>query len=469
MLCMESMHVPGKALGHADPRVAQPLHFRGCMNEDASPPGPLRLEGILSLLPETGALRPMVEHLLAASRPDPGRRWSGSGELGTAGARLVEVEGLGEAVHRLAADEGRRLARHYGTVAALIDALGRSDHEAAVTELLRESKALEGDGRTAEARGWARAAARLSLVSETAQLAKALRREARCARATGDVDEAARLYADAFRRARDGNRPHDAVVAATGRGNVSVDRGRWEEAEGWYRQALAILDGGSNALDPQVCRALRWRLLQNLGITARERGALEESERCYRRAEEEAAPLDEPAARVELQNGRGQLELARGEPRRAEIRFRRALAALGDEGGEAGVVIRVNLGHALLGQDRALEAGACARDAEAMALRSRILRRLPEVYRLLAEVARARREPEAFLFLDRALELIRTRGLPRFEEALTLEAYARARADEGEEEAAAEARERARGIRTDLGIARSAEGESDGDHRGETS
>jgi len=438
------------------------------MSDAATPHGPLRLEGILNLLPESETLRPLVEHLVGASRPDPERHWSGSGELGTAGARLVAVENLREELQELAAAEGRRLRRHYGAVGELARALAEGDGEGAVEEILGECHELETEGRVREARNWAQAARSLARRHGSLRLAEALRREARCARTLGEVSEAARLYEEAFRRGKSDGRWADAVVAATGRGNVSVDRGRWEEAEEWYGRALALLEDGSPPLDPGVRRALRWRLFQNLGITARERGALEEADERYREAEAEAAPLDDPAAEVEVENGRGQLDLARGEPRRAELRFRRALAALGPEPGEAGVVVRVNLGTALLRQDRALEAGEVAREAEALALRARVLRRLPEVYRLLAEVAVARGEPEAFIFLDRALELIRNRGLPPFEEAVTLEAYARIRGREGEEEVARDASRRAREIFAELGIDRPRSGTTEPENGGET-
>ena len=249
----------------------------------------------------------------------------------------------------------------------------------------------------------------------------------------------------------------DAVIAATGRGNVAVDQGRWEEAEGWYGKALSLIEEGTGALPSAGARALRWRLYQNLGITHRERGAFDTAEGWYRRAAETAGIAGvgegDPAADVEVENGWGQLELARGELRKAELRFRRALAAMGTgRGGEGSVAVRVNLGEALLRQGRTLEAGEVGREAEAEALRGGWLRRVPEIYRLLAGVAHARGEPEAFVFLDRALVLVRERGLPLYEEALTLETLAGLRDAEGEVEAGADAREAARRIFRRLGV-----------------
>jgi hypothetical protein len=96
------------------------------------------------------------------------------------------------------------------------------------------------------------------------------------------------------------------------------------------------------------------------------------------------------------------------------------------------VAIGVNLGEALLAQGKALEAGEAAREAEAAAISGGVTGKLPEVYRLLAAVARARGEGEAFVFLEEALELIREEGLPPFEEALTREAYGELRIAEGD-------------------------------------
>jgi hypothetical protein len=47
----------------------------------------LRFDDVARALPELDELRPVLDHLLAGSVPDPSRRWAGSGELGTAGAR----------------------------------------------------------------------------------------------------------------------------------------------------------------------------------------------------------------------------------------------------------------------------------------------------------------------------------------------------------------------------------------------
>ncbi|HSH75002.1 MAG TPA: hypothetical protein VLA09_04945, partial [Longimicrobiales bacterium] len=104
----------------------------------------------------------------------------------------------------------------------------------------------------------------------------------------------------------------------------------------------------------------------------------------------------------------------------------------------AGVTIRLNLAEALLAQGRGLEAAEHAREAEREAIQARLVSKLPEVYRLLGRIASTEGISDAFVFFERALQLGRERGLPRLEEALTLQAYAEAEAARGEAEAATE-------------------------------
>lgn len=417
---------------------------------------PLRLERLLAVLPDAPELRPFVEELFATSRADRERRWAASGELGTAGSRLVDVRAFEVRARAWIDAEQGRLERRLRQIGVLSDALERSDPDTVVSSLLDESEALEGEGRSREAGRWADAAFRVALDTGHPRTAEALRRSARCARSVGDLATSARSYEEAFVRAQDAARWVDAVVAATGRGNVAVDQGRWREAEAWYERALGILDAGDPQRVPAADgRALRWRVFQNLGITHRERGTLDDAERWYARAEAEAAGLDDPAAAVEIENGRGQLDLARGAVRSAELRFRRAIAAIqGDLSGEIRVVIRTNLGEALLLQGNTLDAASVVREAEAEALRGLHLRRLPPVYRLLARIAHSRGEAEAFVFVDRALEIVRDSELPALERALTLVVYADLREVAGETEAAADARASADRIFEDLNVAR---------------
>jgi tetratricopeptide (TPR) repeat protein len=179
-------------------------------------------------------------------------------------------------------------------------------------------------------------------------------------------------------------------------------------------------------------RRERWQLLQNLAIVARRSGDFGAARALLERAEEEGKRANDAAADVVIGNGWGQLLLAAGDARGAELHLREAHARA--TGPRERVAIGVNLGESLLAQRRALEAGEAAREAEANAIAGGVTGKLPEVYRLLAAVARERGESEAFVFLEEALELIREEGLPPFEEALTRRAYGELRLAEGDPE-----------------------------------
>jgi hypothetical protein len=117
------------------------------------------------------------------------------------------------------------------------------------------------------------------------------------------------------------------------------------------------------------------------------------------------------------------LALAAHDPKTAEARFREALLTAWDP--KSLVTVSVNLGHALLEQGRTLEASEAARTAEVEAIRAGVVVKLPEVYRLLGEVAAAWNHEDAFVFYERALELIERERLPAWERAETLAGYAR--------------------------------------------
>jgi tetratricopeptide (TPR) repeat protein len=412
---------------------------------------PVRVDGILPFLPEGPPFRRWVEAVLSASSPDPGRRWTGSGELGTVGSRVLDPDRVRGALERLAAEEAQAGARRIRALTGVVEGLsGGGDPERAVGLLLDAGGEAEGEARFEEAEGWYLAARALALAQGSPRRSEALRRAARTARARAELDLAARRYAEAAREADASDRTEDAVVARTGRGNVAVERGDWDDADGWYRAALA--DAGRGGFEGPAGARLRWPLAQNLAILARERGRLDEAEGWLREGEEWAAEADaharaegrdpDPGHRLDFPNGWGQLALARGDLPLAEAHFRRALEGPGPPLSRVGVL--VNLAETLLRSGRGLDAGAVARQAELEALAGGAPGRLPEIYRLLARVAREREEPGAHVFLERALELARARSLPVREEAKTLRAWAELLREEGDEERAREAEALAR-------------------------
>jgi tetratricopeptide (TPR) repeat protein len=260
----------------------------------------------------------------------------------------------------------------------------------------------------------------------------------------GRLRQAERLYAAGHDIAASAGDAQGAAQAAIGAGNVLEEQGRWAASERWYLAALSLLEPVAQAVPEE------WHALLNLHVVKRSRGEVDESELLLERAERVAAALGDDAARPFVRNARGQLHMARGDHAEAERLLRDALLATRDS--RSAVQIRLNLAEALMAQGRLLDAAEEAREAERTALASGMAGKLPEVYRLLGRVAAERGLTDAFVFFEHALELIRARELPALEEALTLLAYADARARIDDDEEVEAMRARARDLLRDLGI-----------------
>lgn len=379
--------------------------------------GKLRVDQLRALLPHLDELEPFRDRLLADSVTDPERRWTTSGELGTLGRRLVRSDGLEEAIPELVRALARRTASIYVKLARAIACLEAGDESGAVDHLLEAAEEEEREARPDRSEAFAMAAHEIARpLRDRSSAIRALRQAARAARARGRLEDARARYEQAHEAARALGKGVEAAISAIGRGNVSVDRGLWQDAEAWYRKALALLGDD--------LREEHWHVYLNLSIVHRSMGDLDQSTEWLSRAERAFQELGDPPGRSILKNARGQLLMAAGSAEGAERLFREALDAAGERA-EARVVIGVNLGEALLEQGRVLDAEEVARAAEEKAIVSNIVPRLPEVYRLLGAVAGARGLEDGFVFFEQALDLIRERGLPEFEMAQTLEAYGR--------------------------------------------
>ncbi len=388
----------------------------------------LTLDEAHDALPHLEELRPVFDHLLVESQPDPTRTWSGSGRLGTLGSRLVANGSLAAAAGRLAEEHAARLGEVYAAVARVLDALDAGDRPAAAIALLDAAALEERQDRPERAEAYAAAAYRAARgEQDQGPAALSLRRWARATRALGRLSDALDRYARAYEAAWAISDASGAAEAALGAGNVLEDQGRWPEAARWYHTALEALDGvATPTLD-------RCYALLNLHIAARSRGAIDESVSWLERAQE-AAGADAREAMPLIENARGQLSMARGAFAEAETHLRKALDAATDA--RARVTIRLNLAETVFAQGRTLDAAEQAREAERDAIRAGLVPKLPEVYRILGRIASAEGDPDAFVLFERALEIIRARSLPALEEAQTLQAYADAEAHRGDEEAA---------------------------------
>ena len=406
---------------------------------------PLTYDDVRRILPSLDELRPVFDLLLATSIPDPERRWSGSGELETERARLVEGGTVAEHAEGLAERARTHAESLFSSIGAGLQALARGEHADAARAFLEAAALEERAGRADRALAWAEAAVRAGRDgSDQRPVSRALRRCGRAAKALGRLPEAHALYQEGFQVATAVHDTQGAAEAAIGVGNVLEQQGRWEVSERWYRRALDLLGDGAE-FAPE-----RWQAMVNLHIVLRSSDALETSMPWLEAAEAEAARQGDRSATPFMENARGQLHLWAHEFAQAEARFRRGLDATAHPA--ARVTIRLNLAEALLAQGRLLDAAEEVREAERETLAGSVLPKLPEVYRLLGRIASAAGNPDAFVLFERALELGREWDLPALEEGLTLQAYAEAERARGEQETAGALMEQARERYRSLGI-----------------
>jgi len=398
----------------------------------------LTLDEVRHALPELDELRPIFDDLLSRSEADGARAWSGSGQLGTVGSRLIPGGSLTDETAAVARREADRLAKVYTKVGEALASLAEGDRASAAAAFLDAAASEERHDRADRALAYAEAAYRaVKDERDRTQVSLATRRAARALRSLGDLEEALRRYRRAHELALGMSDARGAAEAAVGAGNVLEDQGRWDEAEGWYRKALEALSGlGEHAPE-------RWHAILTLHIVARSRGDVEGSVPLLDEAEEAAAAADDEKAAVPfIENARGQLLMARGAYQAAEWAFSAAVAAATDARTKIGV--QLNLAESYLAQGRTLDAAEQAREAEREAIRGMVVPKLPEVYRLLGRIASAEGDPDAFVLFERALEIVRDRRLPALEEALSLESYAEAEDAKGNAETAEELRRRAK-------------------------
>lgn len=391
---------------------------------DPAPSPPLRVADVLGVLPDMVELRPFLDLLMTRSVADPTRRWSGSGELGTVGDRVVDPEDVATATVELAKRESERIVAVLRDAACLVEQASRSEWQEVVDTMIELGRRDEGHGKAGAAEKWYLAAHRISRDRGFAGTPTPLRLAARAARTLSSLEQAAERYEAAWSQAGELGRMGDRITAAIGRGNVDVDRGIWDGAERWYGRALADL-GEEGPARPE-----RWQVLHNLAIVRRRGGDLEGARRYLERAAREGARAPDRDVEEKVENGWGQLLMEEGDFRGAQLHFERALEVSDSAG--ARVAILSNLGESLLKQGRTLEAAERARQAEATALAGSVTSRLPEVYRLLGSVSLDRGEDDGFVFLEEALRIIRERGLPPYEEARTRESYGDLRLTSGD-------------------------------------
>ncbi len=401
----------------------------------------LKIDAALKAIPETDDLAHLRDALLSASRADSGLAGGAAEGYPALNTRLADPAALERQVEALAERVRRRVEgvmRH--TVRAL-DALQRGEAAEAARHLVDAGEVEEGERRLDQAREFYERALEIGRRPRDRRgEGLALRRLGRVARALGQWELAARRYQESFDVSVAQRDDVGAVVACQGMGNVHVDQSRWSEARAWYLR-------GVERCPARPPTAEHVHLCVGLSVVQRRLGDLDAAAEWLARGEESAAQLGSLMAFVD--HAWGRLHLARGEAEDAERAFRRALGRELDP--VTRVAVMVGLSEPLLRQGRTREALAVARDAEALAIHSRAVVKLPDVYRALAAAASERGNPEAYLFYEKALEVCRDHGLPAFEAAATQHHYGRLEARRGDPEAAAARLGEAYRLYTELG------------------
>lgn len=382
------------------------------MSKSVSPP--LLVERALALVPDYEDFLPLSDALIGASRVDADKQWARSGAYATVGKRVVDPAHVEELVRVRLERSQQRLREMFDLVLGAIREQQAGNPATAADMLIRAGEMEETARRLDKAERVYRMALGISRdLREKEPHVLVLRRLGRTARTAGRLDEACTWYEQSCQLAVDALDVEGQVIACQGLGNVCHDRGERDRARRWWEQGLQLAAG----LDQP---ALDWPLYINLSALFMLEGDLAESERLLERARERMEQSGAPDARMYWLNNRGLLLLEHGDHAAAEGVFREALD--GAEG-HWELTMRVNLGEALRGQARLLEAEDEARRAEEVAIVHRLVPDLIDVYSLLGSIARDRCDEEGFVFYEQALRVCHERAMPRKTEAAILHGY----------------------------------------------
>lgn len=403
------------------------------------------VEELLGLLPDVEELELLRLRIISAAVPDPGKTWDSSSSYSTVDKRIVSADHVDTAVR-----EAEESVRAY--VASLYEGLrpvfrsffeGRGDDAARQLTALGEQ--LESGGRLKGARQCYRSALTHSfpLLDKGPQIL-ALRRIGRVSLTLGDFQDAAVHYERSAQLARDAGETRSEVVARTGFGNVLAWQGRWSEAEGHYREALAVLD----MIEGPRASLERAQLYNNLGNIGTHMQRLDEAEAQLLEAMSICRALESP---LDLAIGCIHLAHLREEQGRygdAREAYEQALELPVPSALHAGIA--TDLSELCLVEGHLSQAEEWGRAAEEHAIRSGSVYTLGRMYQGRGNIARARGDEDGFTFFEKALEIAREKGYP-FLEAETLRDYSLLRRQSGGLEEAQAYLERARELFTQLG------------------
>jgi tetratricopeptide (TPR) repeat protein len=406
----------------------------------------LTLEAIGRLLPDIDELEELRLCLAGASEPDPGKRWDRSRAYATLDKRILTLARVERAAEEAEAALHLHISELFSALRPVLRAYWAGEEAEAARLLIELGERLEERGRYRKALHSYEAALRLALplLAKAPQIL-ALRRIARVEAAVGDLHEALLYYRRSAELARHAEDVQGEVIGITGCGNVLAFQGRWSEAEGRYRTALARLPAGPHAETLSLERA---QLYNNLALIATRQGHFREADGWLAEARELWERFEAPADLAVFHHVMGTLRGKQGRREEARACFARALDL--PISAAARAVILIDLAESFLDDGVIGEASAHGRAAEQLALLAHSPYSLGETYRGLGNIARARGDDEGITFFEKALEIARAKRYPLLEGETLLE-YARLRSQMSGEEEALAYLQRAREIFAELG------------------
>lgn len=387
---------------------------------------------------------------MSAAVPDPGKTWDSSSAYATVDKRIVAAEDVDRAVQE--AEESLRsfIALLYEGLRPIFRAYYAGHQDDAALRLVALGEQLEGGGRLKGARQCYRSALSLSLpLLDKGPQILALRRIGRVSLSLGDFQDAALHYERSAQLARDSGAVRDEVVARTGYGNVLAWQGRWVDADGHYRDALALLEEAEDGGQPSVERA---QLFNNLGNIDTWLERLDDAEAVLGQALEMwrtlgSSPQDMAVCLVLIAH----LREEQGRFGEARAAYEQAFELPITPSLRSGVA--TDMAEVCLREGHVSQAEEWGRVAEEHAIRSGSAYMLGRMYQGRGNIARAQRDEDGFTFFEKAKEIAQEKGYP-FLEAETLRDYAGLRQQTGNTEEALALLERARDIFQELGAVR---------------
>lgn len=377
----------------------------------------LLVERALALVPEGEDFLPLTDAVIGASFADVDKRWARSSAYATVGKRVVDPARMEEMIPSIVRKAQERLEALFTLVVQALREQQAGNLAAAAELLVRAGELEESDRRLEKAeKVYALALEVADDLREKGPQILALRRLGRVARAAGRLQEGWARYEQSYQLSRDEMHVPGQAIACQGLGNICSDRGEREDARAWYERGLELARGLD---DPD----LSWPFYLNLSNLAILRGELSEAEALLAEARLHIDRAGNGSAVPFWHNSRGVMLVEHGDPEGAERVYREGLERTDAPFWK--MTLRINLGHALAGQDRLFEAEEEARRAEELAVVHRFVPDLVDVYDLLGAIARARCDEEGFVFYEQALEVCRERELPRVKEAGIYHGYGR--------------------------------------------